>query len=391
VFDEQGRFVEMLSVGTDITRLKAVEAALREADRRKDEFLATLAHELRNPLAPIRTGVDLLLQRHDDAATAKQVLPMMDRQLTHLVRLVDDLLDVSRVSRGKITLHKEHVDLADVVEAALEMSETEIARSKRHLTVSLPPEPLSVEGDRVRLAQVIANLLNNAAKFSGEDGRIRVLAERRSEQVQLRVRDDGIGIAPERLPEVFELFSQVQDGRWGGLGIGLTLVRRLVEMHGGSVSARSDGPGQGAEFTVSLPLARNAAVPTGASAATQPDFPPGRRVLVVDDNPDIADSLCQLLTLLDAEVRVAHDGPEAIRICAGWLPTHVLMDLGMPGMDGYETARRLCADHPERSFRLIAISGWAQDEHRKRAREAGFDRHLVKPVPVADLKAVLSD
>jgi signal transduction histidine kinase len=385
--DGDGRITHLIPSAMDITARRQAEAALREADRRKDEFLATLAHELRNPLAPIRTGLDLLLRGHDDP----RVLAMMNRQLTHLVHLVNDLMDVSRISRGKITLHKEHLDLAEVIRSALEMSEADVSRGERRLSLSLPPEPLPVEGDRVRLVQVFANLLHNAAKFTGEDGRIWVQAERRAEQVQVRVGDDGIGIAPDSLAQVFEPFSQVQNGRSGGLGIGLSLVRALVEMHAGTVAAQSEGPGRGAELCVSLPLSAGTAAPAGAGAAAAPAVAPGRRVLVVDDNRDIAESLRDLLTLLNADVRVAYDGAEAIRICREWLPTHVLMDLGMPGMDGYETARRLRADHPERSFRLVAISGWGQDEHRQRAQAAGFDRHLVKPVGLDEIKSVLGE
>jgi PAS domain S-box-containing protein len=283
IHDAGGRIVRWFGVAMNIQRLKAAEEALRDADRRKDQFIATLAHELRNPLAPIRTGLDLLNHLGDDKAAVGQVLPMMGRQLTHLLRLVDDLLDVSRVTRDKIGLHKEHLDLAKVIESALEMSETGITRGERRLMVDLPSEPLLVEGDRIRLVQVLANLLNNAAKFTAENGHIWVRAERRGEQVQVSVRDDGIGIPSERLGEVFEMFSQVQDGRGGGLGIGLTLVRRLVEMHGGSVSARSDGPGRGAEFIVTLPL-KTEGPTAGAAPGDHTLDAVARRILVVDDN-----------------------------------------------------------------------------------------------------------
>ncbi|MCF7991863.1 MAG: response regulator [Thiohalocapsa sp.] len=365
------------------------EETLRLADRRKSEFLATLAHELRNPLAPIRTGLDLIRALRGDAAACERPLQIMDRQLTHLVRLVDDLLDVSRISRGKIDLRKERLDLAEIVEAALEISESGIGRDDRRLSVSLPSRPLPVEGDRVRLVQIISNLLNNAAKFTDEGGRIELGLVPCGERVEIRVSDDGQGIPRERLSDLFEIFSQIDTGRGGGLGIGLTLVRSLVAMHGGTVCADSEGLGRGATFTVSLPLCADVAQQPMPREAPQADPVPRRRVLVVDDNPDVAESLHLLLTVLDAEVRVAHDGADAISVCAEWTPTHILMDLGMPGMDGYEAARRLRADHPDGAFRLVAISGWGQDEHRQKAREAGFDRHLIKPVAVAELKAIL--
>jgi len=280
----------------------------------------------------------------DWARLGARVLAMMNRQLTHLVHLVNDLMDVSRISRGKITLHKEHLDLAEVIRSALEMSEADVSRGERRLSLSLPPEPLPVEGDRVRLVQVFANLLHNAAKFTGEDGRIWVQAERRAEQVQVRVGDDGIGIAPESLPQIFEPFSQVQNGRSGGLGIGLSLVRALVEMHAGTVAAQSDGPGRGAELCTGLPGAGEQ-VTAGRIVGRMRDalrrIHEGIALLQADP---IARRAFALLILLNADMRVAYDGAEAIRICREWLPTHVLMDLGMPGMDGYETARVRGAD-----------------------------------------------
>jgi CheY-like chemotaxis protein len=348
-----------------------------------------LAHELRNPLAPIRTGLDLAQALRGDAAACEEPLRIMDRQLNHLVHLVDDLLDVSRISRGKIQLRKERLDLTEIIDAAVEMSDSMLSRNDRHLTVSVPSEPLVVEGDRVRLVQIVFNLLNNAAKFTDADGHIalRVVAE--GERLEIRVRDDGHGIPPERLAEIFEPFVQAEPGRGGGLGVGLTLVRNLVTMHGGTVSAHSEGLGCGATFTVSLPLCRSGqAQPMSEAAET--DAILRSQVLVVDDNRDIAEGLRLILTLLAAEVRVAYDGAEALRICEDWKPTHILMDIGMPGMDGYEAARRLRAKHPDSAFRLIAVTGWGQDEDRQRALEAGFDEHLVKPVGVRELKAALS-
>lgn len=391
VRDTAGQVIGAVAVVRDITESKGAEMALKEADRRKDAFLAILAHELRNPLAPIRTSLDLIQVLRGDAAACEEPLRIVDRQFDHLLHLVDDLLDVSRISRGKIELHKERLDLAEIVKAGLEMSGSGLGQGDRRLTVSVPSDPLAVEGDRVRLVQVVANLLNNAAKFTEVGGRVDVRVTPQGEWVEIQVQDDGRGIPRDRLESIFEMFSQAEPGHGGGLGIGLCLVRGLVEMHGGTVVADSAGLGCGATFTISLPLCRGALAQPSAETTTQPGALPAQlRVLVVDDNRDIADGLHLLLTMLGAEVRVAHDGAEAIQIFDEWPPTHVLMDLGMPGMDGYEAARRLRAEHPRCAFRLIAMTGWGQEEDRQRTREAGFDAHLVKPVGVAELKAVLS-
>jgi PAS domain S-box-containing protein len=385
------RPVRVLGTNLDVTDRKRTEARLKESDRRKDEFLATLAHELRNPLAPIRTGLDLIQALRGDAAASEEPLRIMDRQLSHLVRLVDDLLDVSRISRGKIHLKRERLGLAEIIHAALDMSESSLSQGDRHVSVNVPSQPLAVEGDRVRLVQIFANLLNNAAKFTDAGGRIDIRVAPRGERVEIQVQDDGRGIPPERLGNIFEMFTQAEPGIGAGLGIGLSLVRGLVELHGGTVSAESQGSGCGATFTVSLPLCQSAPAQPAADEATEFDVLQTRcRVLAVDDNRDITEGLRLLLTILGAEVRVAHDGAEAVRICDDWLPTHVLMDIGMPGMDGYEAARRLRAKHPDNAFRLIAVTGWGQEEDRQRAREAGFDEHLVKPVGVRELKTVLS-
>jgi len=391
VTDARGRVTGVSIVVEETTARKQAEAALQDANRRKDAFLATLAHELRNPLAPIRTGLDLMQALRGDAAACERPLQIMDRQLRHLVRLVDDLLDVSRISRGKIQLKQERLDLAEVVDAALEITESGLDRDDCRICLSVPTEPLPVAGDRVRLVQVIANLLNNAAKFTDPSGRIALRVVPQRDRVEIRIEDDGRGIAREQLEDIFDMFAQAEPGRGGGLGIGLTLVRALVDMHGGSVRADSAGLGRGATFTVSLPLCRSGpAQPPQDEATTQDLLPAQCRVLVVDDNRDIVEALRMLLTALNAEVRVAYDGTEAIGVCDDWQPTHVLMDLGMPGMDGYEAARRLCARHPKRAFQLIAMTGWGQDEARQQAREAGFDAHLVKPAGVAALKAVIA-
>jgi PAS domain S-box-containing protein len=390
VKDAAGRVMGVNIVVEEITERKQAEAALKEANRRKDAFLATLAHELRNPLASLRTGLDLLQVLRGDAVACEEPLRIMDRQLHHLVHLVNDLLDVSRISRGVIALRKERLDLAEIIDTALEMSASGLRRGERRLAVDVPPESLPVEGDRVRLAQVVSNLLNNAAKFTEAGGRITLRVVRRGDRAEILVQDDGRGIPRERLAEIFEMFSQSEPGRDAGLGIGLSIVRSLVALHGGTVWAESDGPGRGAAFTVSLPLCDSLPAQPAPQEATDTDAIAKRRVLVVDDNRDIVEGLRLLLTVLKAEVRIAHDGAEALRVCADWEPTHILMDLGLPGMDGYEAARRLRANHPDRAFRLIAITGWGQDEDRQRTREAGFDRHLVKPVGVAELKSVLA-
>jgi PAS domain S-box-containing protein len=388
---ETGELIGYATITRDISEQKR-SVELSEASKRKDRFLATLAHELRNPLAPIRTGLELIRVLRGDAAACEEPLQIMERQFDHLVHLVDDLLDVSRVSRGKIQLRKEQIALAEIIGAAVEMSDSGLSQDKRRLIVSVPHEPLAVEGDRVRLVQVVANLLNNAAKFTEAGGQIDVRVTPQGERVEIQVQDDGRGIPRDRLDSIFEMFSQAEPGHGGGLGIGLSLVRGLIEMHGGSVRADSKGPGHGATFTISLPLCRGArAQPSTAITTDLGSLPAQLRVLVVDDNRDIAEGLHLLLTMLGAEVRVAHDGVEAIGIFGEWPPTHVLMDLGMPGMDGYEAARRLRAEHPRSAFRLIAMTGWGQEEDRQRTREVGFDEHLVKPVGVAELKAVLSN
>jgi PAS domain S-box-containing protein len=387
---ETGELIGYATITRDISEQRR-SLELSEASKRKDSFLATLAHELRNPLAPIRTGLELIQMLRGDAAACEEPIRIMDRQISHLVRLVDDLLDVSRISRGKIELHKERLDLAEVIHAGLEMSDSRLSRDDRRLSVSMPSEPLVVEGDRVRLVQVIANLLNNAAKFTDEGGHISLRVVPQGEKVEIQLEDDGQGIPRDRLDSIFEMFSQIEPGHASGLGIGLSLVQGLVAMHGGTVVADSEGPGHGATFTISLPLCRGAPAQVSAESPSGLSvLPPQLCVLVVDDNRDITESLHLLLTELGAEVRVAHDGAEAMRILDDWAPTHVLMDLGMPGMDGYEAARRLRVKYGDRAFRLIAMTGWGQEEDRQQTREAGFDEHLVKPIRLERLREVLS-
>jgi len=368
-----------------------VEEALREADRRKDEFLATLAHELRNPLAPIRNGMHILRLTGGGDPAATQVCEMMERQVAQLVRLVDDLMEVSRITRGKVELRAEPVDLAAVIRSAVESSRPLIEAAGHQLAISLPAEPLILNGDPVRLSQVFANLLNNAAKYMNEGGQIWLAARREGGSVLISVRDTGIGIAADMLPHIFKMFTQVDRSKrqaQGGLGIGLTLVKTLVEMHGGQIEAHSAGNDQGSEFVIRLPLSDESA----QSAANMPEAVlglPHHRVLVVDDNQDSAVSLGRLLGLLGVEVRLAHDGPSALQILASYKPTVVLLDIGMPGMDGYEVARRI-RERPEwHDLTLIALTGWGQEEDRRRSNHAGFNHHLLKPADMASLRSLL--
>jgi len=372
------------------------EAVLREADRHKDEFLATLAHELRNPLAPIRSAMQIMRMAEGDHATATAARAMIERQLKHLVRLIDDLMDVSRLTQGKLELRKERVDLAAVLQIAFETNRPLLESKQHRLRIELPPHPLYVEADTTRLAQVFSNLLNNSAKFSDAHGTISIHAARQGRHAVVTVSDCGIGIEPAMLPRVFDMFTQVARGRSAshdGLGIGLTLVRRLVELHGGTVSAHSEGSGKGSAFTVRLDLLEGAGVdctlapPSAGGGASQPRG----RVLIADDNFDAAQSLALILRMEGHEVRTAGDGLEALEIAEGFQPQIVLLDIGMPKLDGYETARRLRERPWAASALLVAQTGWGQEDDKRRAREAGFDRHLVKPLDPEALSDLLEE
>ncbi len=363
---------------------------VQEADRRKNEFLAMLAHELRNPLAPIRNAVEVLRMRGAAAAQLEWARGVIQRQVQHMVRLVDDLLDVSRITRGKIHLKKELVDLTSIIARAVETSRPLIQERGHELLITPDGGPLWIEGDSVRLAQVLSNLLNNAAKYTEPGGRIWLMAQQDKDQAVLRIRDTGVGIPSDMLDRVFDLFVQVNhsvDRSVGGLGIGLTLVRQLVQMHKGSVEAHSDGPGMGSEFVLRLPLA---ASPTPAADAAEPTVrlaqrSPSRRILIVDDNKDAAEGLRMLLNLAGHKPQVANDGPAALAAAQSYRPEVVLLDIGLPGMDGYEVARRFRALASGAEMVLVATTGYGQAEDRKRAEAAGFDGYLVKPV---DLEAV---
>ena len=365
---------------------------LREAHRRKDEFLAMLAHELRNPLAPIRNSLHILRLAGQDDPTVRRTGEMMERQVVQMVRLVDDLLEVSRITRGKIELRPERVDVATVVRSAGETSRPPIDAAGHHLRLELPPEPLLLEGDPVRLAQVFANLLNNAAKYTPAGGRIALTVRREGAMVAVAVRDTGIGIPVDMLPRVFDLFTQVDRHArqaQGGLGIGLTLVKTLVEMHGGRVEAHSDGPGRGSEFVVRLPLAAAGAPAEAPAAPRVAGVLAPRRVLVVDDNRDSGESLGMLLQLLGADVRIVYDGPAALEAVGTYRPAVVLLDIGMPGMDGHEVARRIRQQPELEDVTLVALTGWGQEQDRRASRSAGFDYHLVKPADLPAIEALL--
>jgi signal transduction histidine kinase len=369
---------------------------LERADRQKNEFLSMLAHELRNPLAPIRTAVDVLRLKGDGQPEIDWAREIINRQTKHLVRLVDDLLDVSRITGGKIRLDLEAISAASVVAAAVETSRPLVEESGHELTVSLPDEPIWVRCDRVRLAQVLSNLLNNAAKYTQRGGSIQLEVNRVEGEVLFRVSDNGIGISAEMLPKVFELFTQVDrsiDRSQGGLGVGLTVVKRLVEMHGGRVDAASRGAGCGSEFVVRLPVLEAPVEPatTTDAPAERGALTPSLRVLVVDDNTDAAESLAWLLKHGDHDVRTAHNGRQAIELAREFRPQAVVLDLGLPELDGYEVARHLRQSDETRGALLVALSGYGQQEHRRRSNEAGFNYHFVKPLDFGALQRILSE
>lgn len=373
--------------------LRRREQLEREADRRKDEFLATLAHELRNPLAPIHNAMSVLKLAYNDRATFERATEMIGRQLTQLVRLIDDLLDVSRISRGKLELRRERVELAPIVHQAVETCRPMAALANQEVTVTLPPEPVYLDADPIRLAQVLSNLLNNACKFSGQRGRISLSAERRDNDVVITVKDNGIGIPPDKLDSIFDMFSQLDQSlerSQGGLGIGLTLSKRLVELHNGGIEARSEGLGKGSEFIVRLPVAGNGASPP--SEKPQDGISPGvkRHILVVDDNRDSAESLAILLRLTGNEAAVAYDGEQALTAAAKQRPDVILLDIGLPRLNGYDVCRRIRENQWAQNIPIIALTGWGQKEDRRKSAEAGFDGHLVKPVDHGELMRLLA-
>jgi PAS domain S-box-containing protein len=383
----------------DVTDRKELEEELLgraeqllAADRRKDEFLATLAHELRNPLAPIRSGLEIWRLSRGDSEVTNQARDMMERQVEQMVRLVDDLLDLSRISRGTIELRKQRIDLEKIIQQSVETSRPVIEQVGHHLTIDMPPGALYVNADPVRMAQVFSNILNNAAKYTEPGGTIRLTVRQQEDAAIVSIEDDGIGIPSHLLPSVFDMFTQVDrnlERSQGGLGIGLSIVKRLVEMHGGSVEARSDGKGRGSEFMVRLPIVLSVALPP-TTVETPARSSSRRRVLVVDDNRDAASSLAMLLRLMGNEVKTAFDGLEALEVATTFRPDLILLDIGMPKMNGYETAEQIRNRPWGQQIVLAALTGWGQDEDRRKSHDAGFDVHLVKPVQIETLQELLA-
>jgi len=415
--DSSGKIVEWVGSSTDVHELKVAQEALREADSLKDEFLATLAHELRNPLAPMVTSAEILAHSADPAAN-EQARATIRRQIAHMVRLVDDLIDISRATRNVIQLRREATTLSAIIAAAVETVRDSAECSEQRVTVTMPEEPVHLNADPVRLTQVFSNLLNNSCKYTQKGGTISVTARMQEGWIVVRVRDNGIGIPPDKLSHVFGAFarvhSEVNHEQPRGLGIGLALVRRVVDLHGGSVVAESEGAGRGSEFIVRLPVLAKArktdvarasadaapAMPAGLGGAADreaprvstPPFRPAktpRRVLVVDDNVDAAEALDTLLTLGGMETRVAHDGIEALYTAAEFRPDAMVVDIGMPRLDGHAVAQRMRAAPWAAGIRLVALSGWAQEADRQKSREAGFDVHLAKPVTFRTLMEAL--
>ncbi|HZR34850.1 MAG TPA: PAS domain S-box protein [Nevskia sp.] len=391
VRDRRGRVIGASKVARDISERKQAEAVRRESERRKDEFLAILSHELRNPLTPLLTAAELM-RRGKSAPDPQWLSELIQRQVRHMGRLIDDLLDVSRLGAGKVILDRQRIDLAPVLQNAIEANRALIDKLGHELDCAVPPRAFFVHADPARLAQVFSNLLNNAAKYTDAGGRIAVTAERDGSSVAIRVRDSGIGVAADQLGSIFGLYMQADDAlarSRGGLGIGLTVARRLVELHHGSLSASSPGLGLGSEFTVRLPLAEDEAAPEGGRSAA-PDVPArARRILIADGNADSAESLALLLRAAGHSVEVAHDGVAALAGAARSRPEVVLMDLLLPGLNGIEAARRL-RQELGRDAMLIAITGLGQERHRQAAQEAGFDHHVLKPVEAAMLEALIA-
>ncbi|MEO6742887.1 MAG: ATP-binding protein [Caldimonas sp.] len=386
-----GRILHVLAVSHDRTVELAAQTALQDADRKKDEFLATLAHELRNPLAPIRTGLHVL-QRSQDLGLTRRTQEMMSRQLGHMVRLIDDLLDVSRITSGKVILRKERVTLRAIVESSIEATRSLLEAAEHKLRVDLPNEPLWLDVDATRISQVLSNLLTNAAKYSPDQASISLAARQEGDQIVVSVSDNGVGIPRDMLTQVFDMFAQVNktlDRAQGGLGIGLSLAKRLIEMHGGSIGATSAGEDCGSTFTFRLPAAAprmgtQAPLESGISSG------PSLRALVIDDNIDAAEALAALLQLLGHETSVATSGPAGLAMAIDAEPQVIFLDIGMPGMNGFEVASRLRAMPGAPRSILVAVTGWGSEDDRKKAKEAGFDFHLTKPTDDAELEAILA-
>jgi PAS domain S-box-containing protein len=392
LFDRHGRAYGCISVCVDVTERKLSEIALRNADRRKDEFLATLSHELRNPLAPIRTALEIIRLARDNPELVDKARAAMERQVTQLVRITDDLLDVARITQNKVELRCERLDLRAVLHSAIEATRPLVDERGHALIVDFARLPVWTDADFTRLSQVFANLLNNAVKFTPHGGLIRVSVAEADGWAVAAVTDNGAGIEPRLLPQVFEMFAQLHprgDRTHGGLGIGLTLVRRLVELHGGTIEAHSEGEGHGSCFTVRLPLARGAEAerpPAHAERAATGTC----RILVAEDNEDAAEMMRVMLEVKGHDVRIASDGVEAVALAETFEPQIAFLDIGMPRMDGYEAARRI-RERLQNRVTLVALTGWGQDEDRVRSREAGFDHHLTKPPEPDQLDQLIVD
>ncbi len=401
--DEQGALLGFVKIMRDRTDRKRLDEELRNraealarADEDKDEFLAVLAHELRNPLAPVFYALRLLDEKPLDDPDRWYIRRIVDRQMRRLSRLIDDLLDVSRIRTGKVELRKDRVDLGAVIDHAVEVARPLAEDRKHELTVALPPEPVWLEADPVRLEQIVTNLLSNAVKFTEDGGRIRLGVEREGQEILIRVKDTGVGIASDLLPRVFDLFTQGDrslDRSRDGLGIGLTLSRRLAEMHGGTIEAHSEGVGKGSELIVRLPVFLHHGPPPGAEPARAGAETLSRalRVLVVDDSEDTTELLGTLLEMAGHSIQVAHNGPSALEVAASFRPDAIILDIGLPGLDGYQVAQRLREDPTLKNVTLIAVTGYGQEEDLRRSREVGFDHHLVKPIDPGELQRMLAE
>ncbi len=373
-------------------RMRQIAEDLSKADHRKDEFMAMLAHELRNPLAPLRNAVDVLQMNSEDAAQVRAVAGMLERQVGQMVHLVDDLLDVSRITRGKIELRLQRIEMGFVVNQAVEASRAQFEQMGHHLKVHQPDAPIYINGDPVRLTQVLGNLLNNAAKFTPDGGQIELTTSKENDQAVIRVKDNGIGIAPKDISSIFDMFVQVDaslERPSSGLGLGLTLVKRLVGKHGGSVEVHSDGKGKGTEFTIRLPLLEQEQLPSPQPDTKRRTEVVGRRILIVDDNVDAATMLSLMLTKMGNETHTASDGLAGVKAAEALRPEIIIMDIGLPQINGYEACSHIRQQPWGQDMRIIALTGWGQAEDRQKSKNAGFNAHLVKPVDLEELKKLL--
>ncbi len=398
--DASGNVIGASKIARDITQRKRLEDNLRrlaadlsETDRRKNEFLATLAHELRNPLAPMSNMLEVIKHANNDGEVVKRAHDTIERQLGQMIRLVDDLLDLNRITHDRLELRRNEVELSSVIEQAVEVVRPLLDSADQELIVDLPREPIYLNADRARLAQVFGNLLNNSSKYTKQNGSISLSAQRAGDELAVSVKDNGAGIPPDKLDSIFDMFMQIDgaaERSQGGLGIGLTLVKRLAEMHGGSIEAKSGGEGQGSEFIVRLPVIDRLSVALQPGSDGRQQSTSQRRIVIVDDNRDSADSLAMLLEMTGNETFMAHDGIEAIDMIEKHRPEVVLLDIGLPGMDGHEVCRRVRRQPWGRDILMIALTGWGQEDDRRKSEEAGFDSHLVKPVDYDKLLKLLS-